>query len=95
MIDDKEVRRYKIVGFRDDQTKIRVLLEDAPLVKSKDDMSFDTDSILKNPMGMAQKLMGKQMSQIIRDSFSISRKEYLKEKYMVGDYVFVTINREG
>ena len=88
-----EKRRYKIKGFRDDNTKIRVLLEPAELIKPKD-ANISMGDMVKNPMGVAQQMMNKQMSQMINDSFSISREEYINKKYLVGEFVKVTIERE-
>lgn len=87
-----EKRRYKIVGFRDDNVKIRVLLQPADPVQPKEDSMSD---MLKNPIGFANKLMDKQMSQIINDSFSISRQEYENNIYMVGEYLLVTLEKLG
>lgn len=88
-----EKRRYRIKGFRDDNIKIRVLLEPADIVKPKTDKIGITD-MLRDPMGVAQQMMGQQMSQMINDSFSISREEYLAKRYMVGEFVIVTIQKE-
>ena len=87
-----ERRRYRIKGFRDDGTKIRVLLEPAPVVKPKE--NINVDRILGDPMGVAQQMMNQQMSQMVNDSFSISRQEYADKKYMVGEFVIVSIVRE-
>lgn len=89
-----EERRYKIKGFRDDEVKIRVLLEPADHVKLKEDKIGFTE-MASNPMGAAQKLMAQQTSKMINDSFSISREEYLAKKYLVGEFVIVTIKRES
>lgn len=88
-----EKRRYKIKGFRDDNVKIRILLEPADLVKPKDE-KVSVGDMLKNPMGAAQQMMSQQMNQMINDSFSISREEYLDKKFLVGEFVTVTIERE-
>ena len=87
-----EKRRYRIKGFRDDNVKIRILLEPADVVKPKTSKIGMMD-MMSDPMGVAQQMMGQQMSQIINDSFSISREEYLKQKYMVGEFVIVSIER--
>jgi len=88
-----EKRRYRIKGFRDDEVKIRVLLEPADLIKPKTQKIGMMD-MMQDPMGTAHQMMGQQMSRIINDSFSISREEYLKQNYMVGEFVIVTIERE-
>lgn len=88
-----EKRRYRIKGFRDDVEKIRILLEPADIVKSKD-KDMNAMDMLKNPMGVAEKMMNQQMSKIINDSFSISHEEYRKKKYLVGEIVIVSIERE-
>lgn len=88
-----ERRRYSIKGFRDDGAKIRVLLTPAPVIKPKEERIGVTD-MMRNPMGAAQQMMGQQMNQMINDSFSISREEYQKQKYMVGEFVVVSITRE-
>lgn len=88
-----EKRRYQIKGFRDDNIKIRVLLQPADLVKPKTE-NMGISDMMKNPMGVAQQMMGQQMSQMINDSFSISREEYQAQKYMVGEFVIVTIQKE-
>lgn len=88
-----EKRRYKIIGFRDDRVKIRVLLEPAELVKPKS-KHFGLNDMMKDPMGAAQQMMGQGMSQMINDSFSISREEYNAKKYMVGEFISVTMERE-
>lgn len=88
-----EKRRYRIKGFRDDNVKIRVLLEPADLLKPKKEQIGFGD-IMSNPRGMAQRMMDQQMSQMVNDSFSISREEYQQKKYMLGDFVIVTIERE-
>lgn len=89
-----EERRYRIKGFRDDNVKIRVLLEPADLIKPKQEKIGVAD-MMKDPMGVAQQMMGQQMSQIINDSFSISREEYMQKKYLVGEFVIVTIKRDS
>ena len=88
-----EVRRYKIKGFRDDGVKIRVLLEPAEIIKQKKD-PMDPMQVMKDPMGVARQMMNQGMSQVINDSFSISREEYQQQQYMVGEFVKVTIMRE-
>lgn len=91
-----EKRRYRIKGFREDSPmapKIRVLLTPADLVNPKS-KNIGFDDMVKDPMGAAQHLMGQQVSQLINDSFSISRNEYLQKKYTVGEFVNVTIERE-
>lgn len=88
-----EKRRYKIKGFRDDGSKIRVLLEPAEIVQQSKKIGFM--EITKNPMGIANQMMNQQMHKMINDSFSITREEYQKNKYMVGELVTVTIEREN
>ncbi len=88
-----ETRRYKIKGFRDDGDKIRVLLEPADLIQPKKEQVGMND-MMRNPMGAAQQMMGQQMRQMINDSFSISKEEYLQKQYMVGEFVTVSIHRE-
>ena len=90
---ESERRRYKIKGFRDDNVKIRVLLESADAVKPKD-VGITIMDMTKDALGVAQKIADQQMSKIINDSFSISREEYQKKKYMVGEFVIVTIEKE-
>lgn len=89
-----EKRRYKITSFREvpNTTDVRVLLVSAELVKQKKE--HKTMDMLKNPVGFAQDLMQNQMNQMIHDTFLISQEEYLKNKYMVGEIVIVTIERE-
>lgn len=88
-----EKRRYRIKGFRDDTVKIRVLLEPADLVTPKEPKP-DFKDMMNNPMGIAQKMMSQQMAKVINDSFSVSREEYLEKKYLVGEFVTVTLQRE-
>lgn len=88
-----ESRRYKIKGFRDDGEKIRVLLEPAAVVQSKP-KNMGVSDMMKDPMGAAQRMMSQQMRQIIYDSFSVSRTEYNQQKYLVGEFVTVSIQRE-
>lgn len=88
-----EKRRYKIKGFRDDNVKIRVLLEPAEPIQVKQKMGLK--DVMQDPMGIANKMMNQQMTQMINDSFSISREEYNQQKYMVGELITVTIERES
>ena len=87
-----EKRKYKIKGFRDDGSKIRVLLEPLEIVKVSKKIGMN--EILSDPMGIAQNLMDQQMKNIIHDSFSISREEYEQNKYLVGEIVIVSMRRE-
>lgn len=90
-----EKRRYRIKGFREDGDKIRVLL--APEIGSTDvkvKEKVGMGDFLTNPMGIAQKMMKQGMQNIIHDSFSISLQEYNDKKYMVGETIIVTIERE-
>lgn len=90
-----EKRRYRIKGFREDGDKIRVLLapEIGPTdVKVKEKVGMG--DFLTNPMGIAQQMMNKGMQNIIHDSFSISAQEYNDKKYMVGETITVTMERE-
>ena len=88
-----ESRRYKIKGFRDDGENIRVLLEPAAVVQSKP-KKMGVSDMMNDPMGAAQNMMSQQMRQIIHDSFSISRTEYQQQKYLIGEFVTVSIQRE-
>lgn len=87
-----EKRRYRIKGFRDDNIKIRVLLEPEDLVKQRKHMGLD--QIMTNPMAVAEQMMKQGMTQMINDSFSISREEYESHKYLVGEIVIITMERE-
>ena len=90
-----EKRRYKIKGFREDGDKIRVLL--APEIGPTDvkvKKKHGVGDFLTNPMGIAQQMMNEGMSKMIHDSFSISQEEYNEKKYMVGETITVTIERE-
>lgn len=89
-----EKRRYRIKGFRDEPavSKVRVLLTPADPVTPTKKLGFR--DMVKDPQAAAQQMLGQQMSQIINDSFSISTEEYLAKKYLVGEYVTVTIERE-
>jgi hypothetical protein len=88
-----EKRRYKITGFRDlmDGT-VRVILTPADIVKTKRVVS--ADEMLRNPFGFAQEMMNNQMTQMVHDTFLISKEEYLKQKFVVGEVVIVTISKE-
>lgn len=89
-----EIRRYKIVGFREGgPATVRVILDPAELVK-KPQQRMGMNEMMQNPMGAAQQMMGQQMQQMIHDTFSITREEYMEKKYIVGDVVTVTINKE-
>ncbi len=89
-----EKRRYKITGFRDllDGT-IRVLLSPAEPVRTKAKQP-GLDEMMTNPFGVAQNLMQTQMNQMIHDTFLISKTELLNKKYLVGEIVKITIEKE-
>lgn len=91
---DIEKRRYKITGFRElpNSNNVRVLLESAEIITSGSKPK--TIDMIKNPGGFAQNLMNEQMNKLIHDTFLISKEEYFLQKYMVGDHVLVTIERE-
>ncbi len=88
-----ETRRYKIVGFRDDAIKIRVLMQMEEVIKIRKE-TFGLKDIMSKPMAVAQQMMKQGVGNMINDSFSISREEYLAKKYMVGDIMIVTMERE-
>ena len=92
-----EKRRYKITSFREIEgtTDVRVILVAAEPVKANSkDKKIGAMDMMKDPAGFAQGLMKQQMNQMIHDTFLISRDEYLKQKYMIGEYITVTIEKE-
>jgi len=92
-----EKRRYKVTSFKmiPGTTDVRVLLSCESAVKLKTTpMNTNPDAMLSDPMGFAQKLMNNQVNTMVRDTFLISREEYLSKKYDIGDYVTVSIEKE-
>jgi len=90
-----EKRRYQITGFRGipNTNDVRVLLVAADIIKPKD-KKIGTMDMMRDPAGFAQNLMNQQMNQLVHDTFLISKEEYMKKKYMVGEFVIVTIEQE-
>lgn len=88
-----EKRRYRIEGFRDTGNMIRVILTLAPVVKPKPKKMGVMD-MMENPSGFAQQMMNQQMKQMIHDTFLITKEEYVKQKYQVGEFITVTIEKE-
>lgn len=88
-----EKRRYRVTGFRDDNIKIRVMMQLEDVLKVRK-ATLGLKDIMTNPMAVANQMMKQGMGQMINDSFSISWEEYLEQKYMVGDIIIVTMERE-
>lgn len=89
-----EKRRYKISGFRECGETVRVILDPAELITKKPKNQIGMQDMMRNPMGAAQQMMGQQMNQMIHDTFSITQEEYRNKRYMVGEFVIVSIERE-
>lgn len=90
-----EIRRYKITGFKeiDNENDIRVLMKPADAIKPKEEKQ-DLNEMLHDPMGVAQKMMNKQIGTMVNDTFRISKEQYYAKKYFVGDHVTVVIRKE-
>lgn len=92
-----EKRRYKVTSFKEVSgcSEVRVLLSCADAVRLKpEDDKIGIGEMMKNPGGVAQKLMSQQVEGMVRDTFLISRAEYDSKKYDIGDHVIVTIEKE-
>lgn len=92
-----EVRRYKVTSFKEipGSTDVRVLMENASAIRFKSkDPNMSVKEMMLDPGRFAQDLMSKSINNLIRDTFLISREEYEKKLYDIGDFVLVTIEKE-
>ena len=91
-----EKRRYRISSFREipGTDDVRVILESAPIVpKPTKKRDFLKEAVM-NPQELANEMMQQQLNKMIHDTFLISQEEYQRQKYMVGDFVIVSIEKE-
>lgn len=92
-----EKRRYKITSFKEipGTSDIRVLMDDASAIKFKTKgQDINIKDMMMHPGEFAQNLMNKQVNSMVRDTFLISKEQYDKHDYDIGDFVIVTIEKE-